>query len=97
MMAILKKMHKESKKVNAKFLILDLPLSRGRYEFYSSFPKSTDKAIADGVVSPIEMMHKNVVKGELFVNEHSHFHFTPKTCRIIGEVLSTYIHDNKLL
>jgi hypothetical protein len=97
MIALLRKMHEESNRVHAKYLILDLPLSKGRYEFYSSFPRSANKTIADGVVNPINMMHKNVVKGELFVNEHSHFHFTPKTCRIIGDVLATYILDSRLL
>jgi hypothetical protein len=97
MIALIKNMYEQSKKVNAKFIILDLPLSKGRYKFYSAFPKTADKSIAESVVNPIDMLRKNIVKGELFINEHSHFHFTPKACRIIGDVLAAYILDNKLL
>lgn len=96
MIALIKKMHEQSKRINAKFIILDIPISKGRYDFSSIFPKTADKHIADGIVSPIDMLHKNVVKGELFVNEHSHFHFTPKACRIIGKVLAAYMLDKKL-
>lgn len=92
--ALLKKIDKECMKINARLIILDIPNQKKRFEFYSIFPESGYKF---HIISPIELFHKNINKNELFVNEHSHFHFTPKANRLVGNALSEYILKNKLL
>jgi hypothetical protein len=94
LVALLKKIDDDCKNINAKLVILDIPDQKSRYEFISKFPSRRYKS---SVVSPIQIFHKNVVKGELFINERSHFHFTPKACRLIGRTLSEYMINNKLM
>ncbi len=94
---LLKKMEEECKKINSKFVVFDIPNQKERFKFYSVFPKKNNNFPIEYIVSPIEIFHKNIVKSELLINERSHFHFTPKACRLAGQVLSEYIINNNLL
>lgn len=92
--SLLNKIDEECKKMNAKFIVLDIPDQKSRYDFISKFPYRLYKK---PVVSPIYKLHNNIVNGELFINEQSHGHFTPKACRLVGDALSEYIVNNRFL
>jgi hypothetical protein len=93
--AILNRIDNECKKHNAKFIVLDIPVQISRFEFISHFPNIHE--VNYPVVSPIEIFNSNINKNELLAWEHSHNHFTPKGCRLVGRTLSEYILKNKIL
>jgi hypothetical protein len=92
---LLKEIDRECSSNGSKLLILDIPISRSRTEFFSVFPKDAEHSHNLHVFSPIEIFEKE--KGKLLYWEESHGHFTPLGCRLVGEGLAAMIIDLGLL
>jgi len=95
-LALLQEINKECASAGAKFLVLDIPSWRSRTKFVSRFPSYESNTVQQFLVfSPIETFKEH--SGELIYWEHSHFHFTPLGCRLVGEGLAKLILKHKLL
>jgi hypothetical protein len=95
--ALLAEIQREVRAAGAELVVLDIPNTRGRTRFDSSFPDLAGTPL-DGtlrVVSPLDAFAAH--RGELIYWEHSHFHFTPLGCKLVGSVLADYVRDHGLL
>jgi hypothetical protein len=90
--ALIKALEKESKKVGAQLVILDIPKRRTRTEFSSELPEIYHQNF--NTVSPIKELRDS--SGQLLYWENSHGHWTPKGCEIVGSKLAkalTELHN----
>lgn len=82
--ALVKALEKETQKVGAQFVILDIPKRKTRTTFDSLIPPIYQQYF--NVVSPISELRDNA--GQLLYWENSHGHWTPKGCEIVGSKLA---------
>ena len=96
-LALLAEMRREVRAAGAELLVLDIPNTRGRTRFDSSFPDVEGSALEGDLhlVSPLEKFAEQ--PGALIYWERSHFHFTPLGCELVGEVLADYVLSRGLL
>lgn len=78
--ALLKALEKETQKVGAQLIILDIPKRKTRTSFVSLIPPNYQQYFT--VVTPTNELQDNT--GQLLYWENSHGHWTPKGCEIVG-------------
>ncbi len=95
-LALLNELKQTANQAGSKFLVLDIPKRVSIWEYNSQFPLPQEDVPRDFVtVSPLPLFEQH--KGELIYWERSHHHWTPKGCKMVGEMLAEYIVENKLL
>lgn len=92
---LLQEVKKVAENNQANLLILEIPTRKTRTDFRASL----NELLRDkfNVISPLVDLQNSAEQGHLIYHEKSHGHFTPLGCRLVGEVLATYILKNELL
>jgi hypothetical protein len=96
-LALLETVQDEARGQGAELLVLDIPNTRGRTRFDSSFPETVGTPLEGRlhVVSPLEDFRAH--PGRLIYWERSHFHLTPFGCDLVGDRIAEYVRAHSLL